>query len=137
MVKFETHKDLYREEKAINFFCRQFDFTYRKLNEFDIDYLILNKEGRHIANAEVKGRIRTIEQAYPLPVAVRKLVKLSDSTSNPIMIWTCEDGIIFAKLKNLKGQIKWGGRVPREGSTNDMELMAFYNKQEGLIEMKF
>lgn len=137
MVKFETHKDLYREEKAINFFCQQFDCTYRKLNEFDIDYLILNKEGRHIANAEVKGRIRTIEQAYPLPVAVRKLVKLSDSNSNPIMIWTCEDGIIFAKLKNLKGQIKWGGRVPRQGSTNDMELMAFYNKQEGLIELKF
>jgi len=137
MIKFETQKDLEREENAINVFCTFYNCTYTKANEFDIDFLIYNKENKHIANVEVKGRLKKIQEAYPLPVAVRKLVKLSDSNKNSIIIWSCEDGIICAKVKNLKGNIKYGGRIPREGAANDMELMAYYNKQECLIEIKF
>lgn len=136
MKKFETKKDLYREEKAINFFCKQYDLTYKKLNEFDIDYMIF-QNGKHIANAEVKGRLKTIQDAYPLPVATRKLQKLLESNTNPIIIWSCEDGIIFAKVKNLDGRLKYGGRIPRDGSTNDMELMGYFDKQESLKEIKF
>jgi len=100
MKKFESKKDLEREELAINFFCNQFNLTYQKLDEFDIDYNIF-KDGKHIANVEVKGRLKTIAESYPLPIAVRKILKLADSNSNPIIIWSCDDGIIFAKLKSL------------------------------------
>jgi hypothetical protein len=139
MKKFESKKDLEREELAINFFCNhfnRFNLTYKKLDEFNIDYNIF-QDGKHKANVEVKGRLKTIAEAYPLPIAVRKILKLADSNSNPIIIWSCDDGIIFANLKSLVGRIKYGGRVVREGATNDMEIMAYYNKQECLKEIKF
>jgi hypothetical protein len=53
------------------------------------------------------------------------------------MIWACEDGIIYGKVNKLKGEIKWGGRTPRENSYNDQELMVYYDKQKELKYIRF
>jgi hypothetical protein len=134
---FEKEEDLKREQKAITLFVSTFGGSFKKLDPFDVDYKIFDKDGNLIAYAEVKGRIRTMHNAYPLPVAARKVVKLVDKRLIPVMIWACEDGIIYGKVNKLKGEIKWGGRAPRDNSFNDEELMVYYDKQKDLKYIRF
>ena len=137
MTTFETEQDLIREKKAIELFVKTFGGSFKKLDPLDIDYKIFDKDGNLIAYAEVKGRLRNMRMAYPLPLAARKLVKLIDKRLTPVLIWACEDGIIYGKANKLKGEIKWGGRSPREDSTNDAELMVYYDKQKEFKYVRF
>lgn len=137
MTTFETEQDLIREKKAIDLFVSIFGGTYKKLDPFDIDYKIFDKEGTLIGYAEVKGRIKTIYSAYPLPISAKKLVKLIDKRLVPVVIWACEDGIIYGKANKLIGEVKWGGRTPRDGSAHDAELMVYYDKQKGLKYIRY
>lgn len=131
-MTFEKEIDLIREKKAIELFVSIFGGSYKKLDPHDIDYKVFDKDNNLIAYAEVKGRIRTMHSAYPLPIAARKLVKLIDKRITPVLIWACEDGIIYGKANKLQGEIKWGGRPPREGAVNDSEMMVYYDKQKEL-----
>ena len=137
MTIFETEADLVREKKAIELFVSIFGGSYQKLDPLDIDYKIFDKDKNIIAYAEVKGRIRTMKTAYPLPVSVRKLIKLIDKRLAPVLIWACDDGIIYAKANELVGEIKWGGRPPRNGSSNDNEMMAYFEKQKAMKYVRY
>lgn len=136
-MTFETEIDLLREKKAIELFVSIFGGSYKKLDPHDIDYKVFDKYKNLIAYAEVKGRIRNMKTAYPLPVAAKKLVKLIDKRLAPVLIWACDDGIIYGKANKLKGEIKWGGRPPRDGSFNDNELMVYYDKQKELKYVRY
>ena len=72
-----------------------------------------------------------------MPIAIRKLVKLCDKRLNPVMIWACDDGIIYAKVKDIYGDIRWGGRKPRAGAVNDEEVMAYYDKQRAFKYIRY
>jgi len=135
---FERQEDLDREEKAIKKFVSLFSGTYKKLTQFDLDFEIF-LDGKFICFAEVKGRKgRYMDTSYPLPIAVKKLVKIQEKRSNCVLIWSCIDGIVYGKYRRLKGVITFGGMItPREGSTNDRELMAYYDKQEELKTLKY
>lgn len=134
---FETEQDLAREKKAIELFVKIFDGSFKKLDPHDIDYKVFDKDGKLISYAEVKGRIRTMHDAYPLPISAKKLVKLVDKRITPVIIWACEDGIIYGKANELEGTLKWGGRTARESTTSDAELMVYYDKQKGLRYVRF
>jgi hypothetical protein len=135
---FERQEDLDREEKAIKKFVSLFSGTYEKLTQFDLDFEIF-LDGKFICFAEVKGRKgRYMDTSYPLPIAVKKLVKIQEKRRNCVLIWSCIDGIVYGKYRKLKGVITFGGMItPREGSTNDRELMAYYDKQEELKTLKY
>jgi hypothetical protein len=137
MMTFETETDLIREKKAIEAFVNRFKGSFKKLDPQDIDYKVFDKDKNLIAYAEVKGRIRTMHNAYPLPLSARKLVKLIDKRITPVLIWACEDGIIYGKADKLYGEIKWGGRLPRDGAFSDNELMVYYDKQKELKYVRF
>ena len=130
MTYFETEQDLIRERKAIERFVSIFGGSYEKLSQHDIDYKVFDKDKKLIAYVEVKGRLRNIANAYPLPIECRKLTKLMDKRLNPVVIWACDDGIIYGQVKEIRGEISYNGRKPREGSSNDTELMAYYEKQK-------
>jgi len=133
-MRFETTKDLKREYEAMNLFCKKYHLDYKKLDENDVDFE-LQKDGRIIGYVEIKGRNKTIKEAYPLPIACRKLVKLCDKKLNPVVIWACYDGLIIGKIEQIEGITKIGGRTPRQGSTNDIELMTYFNRSEKFIEL--
>ena len=135
---FERQEDLDREEKAIKKFVSLFSGTYKKLTQFDLDFEVF-LDGKFICFAEVKGRKgRYMDTSYPLPIAVKKLIKIQEKRSNCVLIWSCIDGIVYGKYRRLKGVITFGGMItPREGSTNDRELMAYYDKQEELKTLKY
>ena len=136
-MRFENKSDLTREKKAIEKFVGIFGGSYKKLGSNDIDYRVFDSSSNLIAYVEVKGRLRALKDAYPLPVAARKIVKLCDKRLNPVMIWACEDGIIYAKVSEIQGSVRWGGRKPRENSFNDEELMIYYEQQKGFKYVRF
>lgn len=133
-MKFETQKDLSRETKAINKLCELFDLKAEKLDDYDLDYKLYLKSGILFIYAEVKGRVNKTTEIYPLPIALRKIQKMQDDCGNYdcIIIWACEDGIIFGRYKELIGTVRYGGRTPRQGSANDLEMMIYYTKQDKL-----
>lgn len=137
MTIFETEQDRIRETKAIETFVSVFNGSYQKLDPFDIDFKVFDKDKNLIAYAEVKGRIRPIRDAYPLPLSAEKLIKLLNKRITPVIIWSCEDGIIYAQADKLIGTIKWGGRKPRAGSFNDSEMMVYYDKQKDFKYVRF
>ena len=134
---FETETDLLREKKAIELFVSIFNGSFKKLDPSDIDFKVFDKDNKLIAYVEIKGRIRSMRDAYPLPMSARKLVKLIDKRLSPVIIWACDDGIIYGIANKLYGEIKWGGRPPRNGSVNDAELMVYYDKQKSLRYVRY
>ena len=127
-MRFEKQTDLQREMKAIKLFTDGFKGGFIKLGQNDIDFTVLDGNHTVIAYAEVKGRNKTMQDAFPLPIAARKIVKLMDKskTVEPIVIWACLDGIIYGRIKKLGGVLKVGGRMPREHAANDIEAMVYY-----------
>lgn len=136
-MRFESQEDLDRELRAVQKFVERFRGSYKKLDPNDIDFRIFDESGKLIAYAEVKGRKRSIADAYPLPISASKVVKLCAKMLNPVIIWACEDGIIYGKPNFLQGTIKWGGREPRKGAVNDNELMVYYEKQKDFRYIKY
>ena len=134
---FETDQDLIREKKAIETFVNVFGGSFKKLGAQDIDFKVFDKNGELIAYAEVKGRLKSMSAAYPLPVALSKLSKLIAKRLNPVMIWACDDGIIYGKVFSLVGQVRMGGRAPREGGNTDHEMMVYFDKQKALKYVRF
>lgn len=137
MTIFETDQDLQRENKAINTFVNVFKGSFKKLGPHDIDYKIFDKDAKLIAYAEVKGRLKTMKTAYPLPVALSKLNKLIEKRLNPVLIWACDDGIIYGKVFSLVGEVRFSGRPPREGAINDAEMMVYFDTQKALKYVRF
>lgn len=133
----ENIEDLQREKMAIERFVKMFDGSYLKLDKFDIDFKVFDKDKNLISYVEVKGRMKDISNAYPLPISLMKISKLVSKRLNPVVIWACTDGIIYGKVYDLVGEAKWGGRPPREGFVNDDELMLYYPKQKSLKYLKF
>ena len=135
-MRFETKKDLERETKAISKFVNLFNGSFKKLGPNDVDYRVY-RDNKLIAYVEVKGRLKNIEQAFPLCVAARKVVKLADKRLNPVIIWACDDGIVYARVKEIQGEVRWGGRKPRAGSSNDEELMVYFDKQKDFKYLRY
>jgi len=136
-MRFENDKDLTREKKAIDYFVKRFNGSYKKLGPNDIDYKVFDEKGNLIAYAEVKGRYKTLANCFPLPIACRKVVKLCDKRLNPVIIWACDDGIVYGQPSQIHGVVKWGGRAPRDGAVNDQELMIYYDKQKTIRYFRY
>jgi hypothetical protein len=128
---FETDTDILREKKAIDLFVSIFKGSYKKLDQFDIDYKVSDDRGQLIAYVEVVGRIRTMKTSYPLPITLSKLNKLIDKRLNPVIVWACDDGIIYAEATKLEGVIKWGGIPPRD------EMMVYYDKHKTMKYVRY
>lgn len=126
MMTFDTPEELRREKKAIELFVSMFSGSYQKLDPQDVDYKVFDKNNKLIAYAEVVGKARTMVNSYPLPVPAKKLVKLFDKRIAPVIIWSCDDGIIYAKANELRGEI-----------ISDSELMVYYEKQKGFKYIRF
>jgi hypothetical protein len=135
-IRFETKIDLEREEKSSDMICNKFGFNKKKLGKNDVDFKIYDGD-RFVFYLEVKGRKKNINEAYPLPVSVKKLTKLYDKKKQSVILWACNDGIIFSRTEKLKGDLRVSGRPPREGSIDDREFMAYFNKSNNLKQIKY
>lgn len=135
--RFETSKDLDREVKAITTLCDKYKFQVEKLGDYDLDFKVFSRFGKFLGYAEVKGRNKEMHQAFSLPLAKRKYDKMMDKEGHKIIIWACYDGIIFGDLSKLLYVERTGGRKPREGSANDIEMMHYYIDQNELNRLSY
>ena len=107
MPMLSQSEELRREKRAIDLFVSLFNGSYQKLDPNDIDYKVFDQDKNLIAYAEVVSVFRVMRESYPLPIDAKKLIKLADKRLNPVVIWSCEDGIIYCKTNKLDGSIKW------------------------------
>ena len=131
-VRFERPADIERENKAMQTIASQYNWQYKKLGPYDVDFYI-----KGIGYLEVKGRNRYIDDAFPLPLARRKYDKLMEKPLNKIIVWSCFNGLIYADLTKLTFTERTGGRTPRNGSTNDIESMLYIPQQECLTYIDY
>lgn len=126
-MQLQQSEELRREKRAIDLFVNMFGGSYQKLDQNDIDYKVFSADGQLIAYAEVSSRVRTMRDAYPLPIQAKKMIKLTDKRLNPVVIWSCEDGIIYAKVKGLSGTVQW----------EDDEFVMYFEKQKLFKYIRF
>ena len=126
MTTFDTQEDTRRKKKAIEIFVNMFGGSYQKLDPNDADYKVFDKDNKLIAYAEVISRMKNMTASYPLPIQAKKLVKLFDKRITPVIIWCCDDGIIYVKANKLRGEI-----------ISDSELIVYYEKQKGFKYIRF
>jgi hypothetical protein len=115
-----------RERKAIDRFISIFNGSYQKLSPTDIDYKVFDSDGKIIAYVEVCARYRNMSQAYPLPIDGNKLMKLFDKRLTPVIIWSCDDGIIYGRAEHLRGEILFDG-----------EVKIFYDRQKAFKYIRY
>lgn len=125
-----------KKHKAIDTFISTFGGSYQPQVKGDVDYKIF-KDGELIAYMEVTIRNKTIATAYPLIVPAARIVKLADKRLNPVLMWACDDGVIYARLKDVEAQIKWGSLLPHLDLAEHGELMCYYAKQKHFKYIKF
>lgn len=123
----ETEEDRRKQKRAIEVFVNTFGGSYQPLDPSDVDYKVFDKDNKLIAYAETGSRIRPLRDAYPLQISARKLVKLIDKRLAPVIIWHCDDGIIYGKADKLVGDIKFDGD----------EMMVYYDKQKSFKYIRF
>jgi len=136
-MKHDTDEDLRREQKAIKTFVSVFGGSFKKLDPLDVDYKVFDKDQKLIAYVEVTVRNKSVKQAFPLLVEATKIAKLVEKRLNPVLVWSCEDGIIYGKAFNLMGELKKGGFPPPSDLSGNCELMVYYENQKALKYIRY
>ena len=115
-MRFETKEDLERERKIMDRICKD----AIKLGDYELDFLIKDK-----AYIEIKSYNYKHDALQFIFISLIKLVKMQEySKKLPTYLfiqWT--DKLTYINFKDITGHIKTNGRTPREGSTNDQELI--------------
>jgi hypothetical protein len=127
MLNLESEEEIRREKKAIELFVSLFNGSFQKLDPNDIDYKIFDKDKKLIAYAEVRSRFKSIYDAYPLPISAKKMVKLMDKRLNPVVIWSCDDGIIYSKISHLTGTVQF----------ESDDFVMYFDKQKSMKYVRF
>jgi hypothetical protein len=115
-MRFETKEDLEREREIMDRICKD----AIKLGDYELDFLIKDK-----AYIEIKSYNYKHNALQFIFISLIKLVKMQEySKKLPTYLfiqWT--DKLTYINFKDITGHIKTNGRTPREGSTNDQELI--------------
>ena len=115
-MRFETNEDIEREREIMDTISKD----AIKLSDNELDFLIKDKAYIEIKNYNYK---HDALQFYFINLI--KLVKMQECSKKlPTYLfiqWT--DKLTYINFKDITGHIKTNGRTPREGSTNDQELI--------------
>jgi hypothetical protein len=115
-MRFETKEDLEREREIMDRICKD----AIKLGDNELDFIIKDKAYVEIKSANCKHNTPSFYL-----VSLIKLTKLQEYSKRlPTYLfiqWT--DKLNYINFKDIRGNIEPNGRTPREGSSNDQELM--------------
>jgi len=115
-MRFETKEDLEREREIMDRICKD----AIKLGDNEVDFIIKDKAYIEIKSANCK---HNTPKFYL--VSLIKLVKMQEYSKRlPTYLfiqWT--DKLTYINFKDIRGNLEPNGRTPREGSSNDQELM--------------
>jgi hypothetical protein len=115
-MRFETKEDLEREREIMDKICKD----AIKLGDNELDFEIKDKAYVEIKSANCKHNTPSFYL-----VSLIKLTKLQEYSKRlPTYLfiqWT--DKLNYINFKDIRGNLEPNGRTPREGSSNDQELM--------------
>jgi hypothetical protein len=115
-MRFETKEDLEREREIMDRICKD----AIKLGDNELDFIIKDKSYIEIKSANCKHNTPSFYL-----VSLIKLTKLQEYSKRlPTYLfiqWT--DKLNYINFKDIRGNLEPNGRTPREGSSNDQELM--------------
>ena len=115
-MRFETKEDLEREREIMDRICKD----AIKLGDNELDFIIKDKAYVEIKSANCKHNTPSFYL-----VSLIKLTKMQEYSKRlPTYLfiqWT--DKLNYINFKDIRGNIEPNGRTPREGSSNDQELM--------------
>jgi hypothetical protein len=115
-MRFETKEDLEREREIMDRICKD----AIKLGDNELDFIIKDKAYIEIKSANCKHNTPSFYL-----VSLIKLTKLQEYSKRlPTYLfiqWT--DKLNYINFKDIRGNLEPNGRTPREGSSNDQELM--------------
>ena len=115
-MRFETKEDLERERQIMDRICKD----AIKLGGNELDFLIKDKAYIEIKSANCKHNTPPFYL-----VNLGKLYKMQEYGKRlPTYLfiqWT--DKLTYINFKDIRGNCEPNGRTPREGSSNDQELM--------------
>jgi hypothetical protein len=121
--------DQIRKSKAIEKFVSIFKGTYEKLSPTDVDFKVFDKDGKLIAYIDVIPTLKNISRAYPLKISLEEMTKLFRKRLNPTIVWACDDGIVYGKLKDIVGEV-------RHVTVSD-ELIVYFDKQKSFKYVRY
>lgn len=118
---------LKRKEQAVKKLCDVFGMSYLKLGPLECDFKLLSDASVPIGYAQVVEVDGMIRYSYPLSISIQELSLLKSKVMNPIIIWACDDGILYTKIKDTYGTFRW--------YNNDLHL--FFTKQKNIKFIKY
>lgn len=115
-MRFETQEDLKRERLIMD----KIDINAIKLGDNELDFQIPGK-----AYIEIKTANCPHDKVPFYLVSLIKLAKMQEySKKLPTYLFIqWSDKLTFINFKNMRGEVKPNGRTPRNGASNDIELM--------------
>lgn len=115
-MRFETQEDLKRERLIMD----KIDINAIKLGDNELDFQIPGK-----AYIEIKTSNCPHDKVPFYLVSLIKLVKMQEYNKKlPTFLFIqWSDKLTFINFKDMRGEVKPNGRTPRNGSSNDIELM--------------
>jgi len=115
-MRFETKEDLEREREIMDRICKD----AIKLGDNELDFIIKDKAYVEIKSANCKHNTPSFYL-----VSLIKLTKMQEYSKRlPTYLfiqWT--DKLNYINFKDIRGNLEPNGRTPRDGSSNDQELM--------------
>jgi|15BtaG_2_1085339.scaffolds.fasta_scaffold00315_22 hypothetical protein len=111
---------------TMDLFVSIFDGTYVSVpNQKDL-VEVFDSNGSLIATALIVEGEGEIKDSYPLTISARKLLPTLSNRMTVVIIWSCSDGIIYGRLNQIEGSIKWAGHK------NYGEPACYFYKQTNL-----
>lgn len=106
--------------RALDKFCEVYNLSYRSADEWTYGIIRNDKVVAYCAIEPVNEIIKKVET---LSMPIRKIQKVSDKRLHPTLMWDCEDGVYFAKLREAHGELRWGRGL-------DDHMMAYYKRRQ-------
>ncbi len=116
-----------REGVAVQTIATIFGVIPQRITFDDTDYRLTDKQLVVHGYLEVVPVFKRIYDAYPLPISVKKLSRLFEKRLNPIILWSLDDGIIYAPATTIRGEIL----------VHQKELMAYFDKTKEFKYIKY
>lgn len=90
---------------TISAFVKEFDGSFKALAYGDVDYMVFDKEGKHIAYAVVSKSRQKASRCNSLKIEASRLLKVWSKRFNPLVIWQLDDAIAYIRAERLSGAI--------------------------------
>lgn len=125
-----------RRRVAIETYCDSMGYGFTVNVNDGVNYKITDGDNMTVGYAIVKARYKSVARANPVFVSARSLFKLIETKLEPVIIWSCNDGILYGDPRKLAGDIVYGDFSHDEELANE-SMVVFYRNTRALKRVMY